>query len=176
MADKNELEVRIEALEAELKSKTDEISALKTQDETKALVDKIAELEANVETLTTSESALSDQIKDLKAELEANAKHVAIGKNAIESIKAELGKISVQVKGEDFNEVLLAKQISAMGDDFESLEMLKADLIKQREKMFKSGDLNPDVVDDDKKEAKTVQSKYELGKKLGANKKVIRIH
>jgi len=176
MAEKNELEVRIEALEADLKSKTDEISALKTQDETKALGEKITELEADVETLTTSESALSDQIKDLKAEIEASVKHVAIGKKAIESIKADLKTISVQVKGEDFNEALLARQISAMGDDFESLEMLKSDLIKTREKMFRAGDLNTDVVDDDKKEAKTVQSKYELGKKLGANKKVIRIH
>ena len=174
--DFDELTAKMELLEAELKVKTDEITALKTQDETKALVDKISELEADIETLTESESALSDEIKDLKAELAVSVKHVEIGKKAIEAIKAEVRKISVQVKGDDFNEALLAKQISAMADDFESLEMFKEDLVKQRAKMLKTGDLKPDSsIDGDKDKAKTTQDKYELGKKIGKSAKVIKI-
>lgn len=162
--DFDELTAKMELLEAELKAKTDEITALKTEDETKALGEKITELKADVETLTTSESALSDQIKDLNAELAASVKHVEIGKKAIEAIKAEVRKISVQVKGDDFNETLLAKQISAMADDFESLEMFKEDLVKQRAKMLKTGDLKPDIA----VVAKTTeQEDYEVGTKIG---------
>ena len=162
--DFDELTAKMELLEAELKAKTDEITALKTQDETKVLVDKIAELEANIETLTESESKLADEIKDLNAELAASVKHVEIGKKAIEAIKAEINKISVQVKGDDFNEALLAKQISAMADDFESLEMFKEDLVKQRAKMFKAGDLKPDIAVVVKT---TEQEDYEVGTKIG---------
>ncbi len=167
MSDDDKLKLEIEGLKKELKTKTDEVSALKTKDETKDLEDKIIELEAKIEIMIETESTTADEVADLKAEIKSALKHVEVGKKAVEDIKVEIEKISVQVKGDDFNKELLAKQISAMSDDFDSLKMLKDDLIKQRNKMLKTGELDIDSsIEEDSIEIKDKKD-YDLGKSIG---------
>jgi len=119
-----------------------------------------------IETLETSESTLSDEIKDLKAEVEANQPFVAIGKTAIEGVRANIRTVSAQVEGTDFDAPITDTQIAAFGNDHVALAKLETKVKAQRDKMFKSGDLKPDenTSNDD---TSSEQDQFALGQSIG---------
>ena len=156
------LEKTVLKLETDLEAKVLENTTL--QETVNAQSAEFDQLKTEHSEMEASNTALSEQVETMKTEAATNAPFVEVGTKAIEDVRAEIRKVNIQVKGDDANDELLEKQIETFGNDYSALCMLKADLQKTREKLFKSGDLNPD--DQDSEQTKD-QKNYDLGRKIG---------
>jgi chromosome segregation ATPase len=135
-----ELEDKVKTLEAGAEaSKNQIIEQAKT----------IETLEDSIKTMEAEKDTFLAETDGLKAKIAEQEKYVEIGQNVIADLKADIKKISIQVDGNDYEEELVDKQLEAFGDDYESLKSFCGILKKRRGKMFKTGELNPDEVDDD---------------------------
>lgn len=157
-----QLELKIENLKTDLKNKDADIEKLTTDFQS-----EINDLKTENAQLAETNENLSQEIEGLKVNAKNDKSFVEVGKQAIETCREDIKKISVQVKGDDYNENLLAKQLEAFGDDYEALTMFKVDLEKQRDKSFKQGDIN---ADEQKTEVTEKKEKYDIGKKIGESK------
>jgi len=157
-----ELEDKVKALEA-----AGEISKSQIDEQVKT----IETLEESIKTMEAEKDTFLAEADKLKAEIMAKEKYVKIGQEVIADLKADFKKISIQVDGDDYKEELVDKQLEAFGDDYESLKSFCDILKNRRAKMFKTGELNPDGIDDDTSKE---QKQYEIGKKI-AQAKIIPI-
>lgn len=171
---KMDLEARVKLLEEQLVEKDKEISAMKNDEQVKAIKDENVELQVQVENLTHDLEESKKKVESLESE-KANLKSLAdIGKKAIDELKAEIMKLSVQVKGDDHKEEFLNKQLEVFAKDYDALLEMKADFEKMRAKIFKDGKLEPDLTKtEDQKKAEEKQNEYTLGQKIGNPKLVV---
>jgi len=161
---KMDLEARIKELEKELAAKVEEIQAFSSDQVTKELNDKIEALEAECSDFKASIETLEAEVTALKESKDALSALAKIGEAALGELKDEIKKLSVQAKGTSHDEKLLDKQLEAFGNDYDVLISMKTDLEGIRDKLFKTGNLDPD---DKKTEVTKKAEEYDLGKKLG---------
>jgi len=157
-----DLETRSESLETRLEEKDKKIEAL-TQ-ELKEKNEQIGTLEQQV----VESDARADSLNQLVEGYTAEEHFTKAGKEAIENLRAEITKIQAQVDGNDFDKELFDKQLNAFGDDLSALTAFKSSIEKRREKIFKTGSIDPDPTQNMDEGAKAKLDKYNLGRIIGA--------
>lgn len=158
-----EIEAKLSASEDLVAEKESVIIAMGA--DATSLKAKITEMEEEIAKFSKSDNEMIDKIDELEKEAKGNLVYVEAGKKAIDDMKSEISKMSVQVDGNDYNEELLNKQLAAFGNDVTALSQFKNSLESRRAKLFKTGEIKAD----EKASEKTVDQKnYELGQKIGA--------
>ena len=173
MEKETELKLKVTDLETKLAAAQSMIAEMNGTSRKAEFDAKILELMAEkdalnvkVADLETSEKTLNDQTATLTAAATANEIFLTAGKAHIDGLRASIGKLSVQVEGDSFNQGLLDKQLAAFGNDITSLNEFKSSLEARRGKMVLSGQLNPDEKKGESGDQKTDAQRYEIGKNL----------
>jgi len=162
-----ELMDKIDDLEKRLDVSEKRVVELEGSKVTGDLEAKITELTSRIETMKVESEGAQNEINDLKKTVTDNTVFVDAGKKVIEDTKADIQKISVQIDGTDYDEVLVNKQLEAFGTDIASLNQFKTNLENRRSKMIKAGNINPDEnLTEGQKKGKTEADEIALGESL----------
>ena len=161
------LQTKVDELEGLLATATSTIATMEAAGTEKTITD----LRAQIEGMNAEKLELDKTIEDLTATINGANAFAAIGKQAVDALKADVLKIAAQVDGETFDKTLTDKQIEAFDNDFEMLTKFKGQYVARRKSMFKAGDLQQDDYDpDDKTSAAAEASDYNIGRQIGGGK------
>jgi len=161
---KMDLEARIKELEKQLKEKEIEIQEINSDKAIQEFQGKISDLESKNADFEAKIEVLETEIVQLKKDKEDLTSLSSIGKKAIDELKNDIKKLSVAVRGNDYNEGFVDKQLEAFENDYEYLAAMKTDLENQQAKLFKKGDLDLDVK---KTEIDKKNEEIEIGRNIG---------
>lgn len=173
MANEQELTTKIADLETKLQNAQTmivELSGNKVKTDLEAQIATITgengALAAKVTELETAKQSLETEIAGLKQTASDNQVFITAGKSSFDNTRAEIHKISAQVDGDAYNKDLVDKQLTAFGNDMQTLGAFKTSLESRRAKMLKAGEIVPDEPKGDGTKPRTEAQQYELGKKI----------